>query len=481
MTDLCRLSAAELLDGYARRAFSPTEVTTSIFERIERFDGALHSFLAVDRDGAMNAARRAETAWLQAGEKPLLCGVPVNVKDTIDMAGFPTTYGSLAFKNNVQPDAEIVRRLRSAGAVILGKTNTPEFALSGVTANRLGPPTANPWDLRRSAGGSTGGGAAAVAAGFGPLCIGTDSAGSVRLPAAYQGIFALKPSFQRIPAVQPWRASPARSHNGPITRTVRDSALMMAALAGPHPSDPDSARHAPVDYLAFAAGNVRGARVAVSKDFGRGTALDPDQRHVFDRATDLLTQLGCVIVEDHPPAPTGSDELEPGMWAYSGDHYAAAESMIPNFWEKHGDDLTTYARPIYEAGRRALAWKYRAILRRDRAYGEAVRQWFSGYDFLLTPSNPQAPLLDAADAADSKRLFGFLGPFNHAYNPAASVPIGLSSDGMPLSVQVVGRLGDDCGVLRLAGLMEGLNPWALRWPSALEESQGRALETLHSV
>ena len=468
MSDLWELSAAELLDGYARRAFSPVEATANILERIAQKDGLLHSFLLVDADGAMAAARRAEAVWLQAGEKPSLCGVPVNVKDTIEMAGFPTTYGSLAFRSNVQPDAEIVRRLRAAGAVILGKTNTPEFALSGVTRNRLGPPVANPWDLRRTAGGSTGGGAAAVAAGFGPLCIGTDSAGSVRLPAAYNGIFALKPSFQRIPAVQAWRASPARSHNGPIARTVRDAALLMNALAGPHPGDPDSARHAPVDYLTFARGDVRGARVAVSADFGRGVALDADQTRILNDARGVLTQLGCVLIEDDLPVPSGNDELEPGVWAYSGDHYAAAEALIPNFWDAHAGDLTDYARPIYDAGRRALAWQYRGILRRDRAYGETVRRWFADYDFLLSPSNPEAPLLDDPGAADNKRLFGFQAPFNHAYNPAAAVPAGLSANGLPLSVQIVGRLGDDAGVLRLAGLMEAQNPWAGRRPHALD-------------
>ena len=277
MTAFWRLSAAELLAGYGRRAFSPVEVTREQLERIERMNGRLGAYLVVDHEGAMASARIAEAAWMQAGDKPLLCGVPAHVKDTIEMAGFPTTYGSLAFRENVQPDAEIVVRLRTAGAVILGKTNTPEFALSPRTENRLGPPAVNPWDLLRTCGGSTGGGAAAVAAGLGPLCIGSDSAGSVRLPAAYQGIFALKPSFQRIPAVQRWRASPGRSHNGPITRTVGDTALMMQALAGPHRDDPDSARYPAADYLSIVDGSVNGARVAVSHTFGRDVALEPDQ------------------------------------------------------------------------------------------------------------------------------------------------------------------------------------------------------------
>jgi aspartyl-tRNA(Asn)/glutamyl-tRNA(Gln) amidotransferase subunit A len=461
-----QLSAAELLAGYASRAFSPVEVTRELLDRIDARNPALRAYLAVDRDGALAAAHRAEATWAQPGEKPLLCGVPVHVKDTIEQAGMPTTYGSLAFRDNVQGDAEIVTRLRASGAVILGKTNTPEFALYPRTNNRLGPPAVNPWDLERTSGGSTGGGAAAVAAGLGPLCIGTDSGGSVRLPAAYTGVFALKPSFQRIPSVQRWRASPGRSHNGPITRTVRDAALLMQALAGAHPADADSARHPDADYADALTGDVRNLTVAIARDFGRGATLDADQARIFETAVDLLRDLGCRVVEATPPILEGKDELPTGAWAYCGDHYAAAEAMIPNFWDAHADDLTDYARPIYDAGRSALAWHYRGILRRDRAYAERMRQWFFDYDFLFTPCAPEAPPIAMLDPRDLRKgQFGTLSPFNHAYNPAASVPIGLSAAGLPLSVQVVGRLGDDVGTLRLCALLEAANPWADRWPA----------------
>ncbi|HEY8692191.1 MAG TPA: amidase, partial [Chloroflexota bacterium] len=214
--DLWRLSATELLSGYARRDYSPVEVAQDAFRRIERLNPQLRAYLALNHDDALAMAKSGEGRWLQPGEKPLLCGVPVSVKDTIEMAGLPTTYGSLAFRANLQPDSEIVRRLRQAGAVILGKTNTPEFALLGETRNRLGEAGANPWNVGRTCGGSSGGAAAAVAAGLGPLAIGTDSGGSVREPAAYCGLFGLKPTYQRIPAVQVWRASPNRSHNGPL-------------------------------------------------------------------------------------------------------------------------------------------------------------------------------------------------------------------------------------------------------------------------
>ena len=472
MPDLWRLSAAELLRGYARHEFSPVEVAQDALRRIERLNPRLRAYLAVDGDGALEAARAAEARWREGGVIPALCGVPVSVKDTIEMAGLPTTYGSLAFRDNTQPDSEIVRRLRHAGAVILGKTNTPEFALLGETRNRLGEPGANPWQLDHTCGGSSGGAAAAVAAGLGPLAIGTDSGGSVREPAAYCGLFGLKPTYQRIPAVQVWRASPNRSHNGPLARTVRDAALVLQALAGPDPRDPSSL-HVPEvpDWLAFAAGSLRGARVAVSHAFGHPPEIDPEVLTTLNQAARLLERLGCDVIHSDPPSLEAKDELEPGVWAYSGDHYAAAESMIPNFWDKHADELTDYIRPVYDAGRRALAWQYRRILRRNQAYLAAVQEWFRAFDFLLAPATPSpAPRLDRQrQRQPTQRELGHLVAFNIAQNPAAAIPFGFHSSGLPLAVQVVGRLGDDVGVLRVAAALEAERPWADQWPAAAQE------------
>ena len=235
-----RLSATELLDGYRRRAFSPVEVAREVFERIDRLDARLSAFLALNTDDAMRAARAAEAAWLGSGERGLLCGVPISLKDSIELAGHPTTYGSKAFVDNYQPDSEIARRIRRAGGVIIGKTNLPEFALHGAVDNRISPAGRNPWNPEHTCGGSSGGAGAQVAAGLGPLAIGTDSGGSVRMPAALNGVFGLKPTYQRIPAAQTWRAAPGRSHNGPMTRTVRDGALILQALAGRDPRDGES-------------------------------------------------------------------------------------------------------------------------------------------------------------------------------------------------------------------------------------------------
>jgi aspartyl-tRNA(Asn)/glutamyl-tRNA(Gln) amidotransferase subunit A len=467
VADLWRLSATDLLDGYARRDFSPIEVVEDLYRRIERLNPRLRAYLSLCPDEALAAAREAERLWGTPGEKPALCGVPVSVKDTIEMAGLPTTYGSLVFRDNLQPDAEMVSRLRRAGALIPGKTNTPEFALLGETRNRLGEPGANPWNPEHTCGGSSGGAAAAVAAGLGPLAVGTDSGGSIREPAAYCGLFGLKPTYQRIPAVQVWRASPNRSHNGPITRTVRDAALLMDVLAGPDPRDPASLNlPGGPRYVDFAAGGLHGSSVAVSHSFGCAPEPDGETLAALDEAARLLESLGCAIVRDDPPSLEARDELEPGVWAYSGDHYAAVEGMIPGFWDKHADDLTDYIRPVYDAGRRALAWQYRRILRRNAAYQAQVQEWFRPYDFLLSPvASKPAPRLDhGPDREPGTRELGYLVAFNIAQNPAASVPLGFSTGGLPLAVQVAGKLGDDLGVLRLAAAIEAARPWASHWP-----------------
>lgn len=460
-----RLSAAELLQAYARKELSPVEVLEDVLARIERLNPLLRSYLAVNAEDARRAAKEAERRWLSPGEKPLLCGVPVSVKDTIEMAGLPTTYGSLAFKANYQEDSEIVLRLRRAGAVITGKTNTPEFALLGAVRNRLGEPGVNPWNLAHTCGGSSGGAGSALAAGLGPLAIGTDSGGSVRVPGAYNGVFALKPTYQRIPAVQRWRAAPGRSHNGPMTRTVRDSALLMEALAGPHAGDPASELNPPSTYLDLARGNIRGARVAVSHAFGHPLPQDDEVLSMLEQAAGLLRRLGCTVVEADPPSLDADDELKPGVWAYSGDHYAGAEAMIPDFWQKHAGDLTDYIRPVYDAGRNALAWQYRRILRRNQAYAVQMKEWFRNFDFLLSPVAGPAPRVDVTPRRSrDEREFAFLVAFNTSYNPAAAVPFGFHSSGLPLAVQVVGRLGDDVGVLRMSAAIEAEQPWGDRWP-----------------
>jgi Asp-tRNA(Asn)/Glu-tRNA(Gln) amidotransferase A subunit family amidase len=469
-TEFWRLSAAQLLEGYARHDFSPVEVVRELFDRVDQLNPALSAFLVMNTDDALAAAQTAENVWMGPGEKPALCGVPVSIKDSIEVGGMPTTYGSLAFKDNRQPDGELVRRIRAAGGVITGKTNLPEFALHGAVDNLLSPVGRNPWNLDHTCGGSSGGAGNSVATGMGPIGIGTDSGGSIRMPAAANGVYGIKPTYQRIPAVQTWRAAPGRSHNGPLTRTVRDAALLMQAISGADPRDGES-NVPPVDFMSFADGDVRGLRVVVSYDFGRGFAMDAEALKFVREAAQLLAELGCEIIEADPPTLNEPEELEPGVWAYAGDHFAAAEAMIPGFLEKHIDDLGAHARPLYEKGPEAKAWQYRRIVRRNRGFGLQMQEWFRDYDFLLSPSiGPAAKLADIGPRDRSRALVSFTSPFNHTYNPAAAIPFGFHSTGLPLGVQIVGRLRDDVGVLRMSAAFEKANPWAHRWPAMAEDT-----------
>jgi Asp-tRNA(Asn)/Glu-tRNA(Gln) amidotransferase A subunit family amidase len=462
-TGFWRLSAGELVAGYSRREFSPVEVLAECLQRIERLNPLLRAYLALNLEDARSAAKAAERAWLAGGRQPLLCGVPVSVKDTIEMRGLPTTYGSLAFANNYQDDSEIVVRLRRAGAVIVGKTNTSEFALLPTAHNRLGEPGCNPWDTERTCGGSSGGAAAAVAAGLGHLAVGTDSGGSIRQPAAYNGIFGLKPTYQRIPTVQRWRAAPGRSHNGPLARTVRDGALLMQALSGFDARDPDSELRPSADFLTLPATISPGTRVAVCHGVQGSVGTPPGVRKLKEIGG-LLQGLGCEVHQEDLPGLSELDKLESGLWGYSGDHYAAAESLRPGFWDKHADDLTDYARPIYEAGTRALAWQYRGLLRRSQIYREQVAAWFNSFKFLLTPVDTPAPPHSQA-VGHTGPYSGLLPPFNIARNPAAVIPAGFDADGLPRAVQIVGRLGDDVGVMSLAAVIEAMMGQTDRWPA----------------
>jgi aspartyl-tRNA(Asn)/glutamyl-tRNA(Gln) amidotransferase subunit A len=463
-----QLSAVELLARFERRELSPVEVTRSVLARIERLDPHLHAYLAVDADGALAAAREAERRWREPGPHPALCGVPVSVKDTIEIAGMPTTYGSLAFRAHRAPDSLIGQRLRTAGAVILGKTNTSEFALSTYTENRLGPPAANPWDLRRTAGGSSGGAGAAVAAGLGPVGVGTDSAGSIRVPAAYNGVFGWKPTFGAIPSVQAWRASPTRSHNGLLTRTVADAALAFRALAGAAGGGNGGSGNGAVPGRP---GFLAGKRIGLLESSGGDQALDALRA--------VLQEAGArVVVADPPPPALPASDLADGTWAFCGDHYAAAEKLAPDFWSRHAEDLTDYAYPIYRAGRSLPAWRYRTVLDASDRYAAALTEWFTGYDFVVTAGCGAAPP-HTGGTADLGPRFPHLTMWNLPGNPAAALPMGLGEDGLPVAVQLVGARGDDAGVLAACAEIERARPWAARWPPLvhLDDDQSRGTGT----
>lgn len=460
--DLPYLSALELRNLYARRELSPVEVAERTLERIERLNPHLSAFVTVTSDHALDLARAAERAYADPATAPPLAGLPLSIKDNQPTKGIRTTRGSL-IASDVIPDEDniLVGRLRGAGATLLGKTNLPEDGWKGGSTNRIGPPTRNPWDRSRTSGGSSAGAAAAVAAGLGPLAQGGDGAGSIRIPAAFCGVFGLKPSFGLIP--NPVASAATTAHAGPLTRTVRDAALMLNVLAGADPRDRFSFSSG-IDYLAACDGGIAGLRIAWSPDLG-GAAIEPEVRTLTERAAARLAELGCHVEAIDWPIPDPWDILDP-IWCGSQAAYFA-----DNFAEVR-DLLDPGRLPIIERGFALSAAELSVANNRRAAYHEAVCAIMERYDLLITPQLPITafPVEDDAPATIAGRPVSYLGwtaytyPFNLTGQPAASVPCGFASDSLPIALQLVGRWHDDATVLRAAAAYEALAPWAQHRP-----------------
>ncbi len=472
--DFALLSAGQLLQLYRRREASPVEVTDAILARIDRLNPELHAYLYVDHEGARAQAQAAAEAWLQPGPKPLLLGVPVSVKDLVPTASMPTTFGSLAFADHrPERDAPVVARLRAAGAVLLGKTNTPELGLIGATRTRLGPEARNPWNLEHTPGGSSGGAAAAVAAGLGPLAVATDGGGSIRIPASYCGIYGIKPTFGRIPTHERTGA-PWSSTIGPVARTVYDAALFLAATAGPDDRDAICLDEPPPDFFAgLGRAPLRGTRVAYSVDLGVSLAVEPEVAAAVQDAAGVLADLGCSLIEDAPPV-----DLAPDATSMSpADEYAFDRELL----DQHADLLTDYALRTLQQGRDMPAWEYADAQRKREHYRRAVARWFRDYDFFLSPSTAHwaGPV-----GGDLREISGvrveprwpvwFTMLWNRTGNPAASIPWGAGAAGLPLAVQIAGRLGDERGVLALSAALEEARPWAANWPPPAQSANDAA-------
>ncbi|TYK51406.1 amidase [Actinomadura decatromicini] len=444
----------QLRERFRSREDTPLAAVERALDRMDAHDGTIHAFLAVDRDRALAEAETATKAWRAAGPRPALLGLPISVKDTIEVAGMPTTYGSAVFRHNRRPDSVIAERLRRHGAIIIGKTNTSEFALCTDVRNRLTGPGRNPLDTARSCGGSSGGAAASVAAGMSAAAVGTDSAGSIRIPAAYQGLVGFKPSFRRVPWVQDWNAAPTRSHPGPITRDARDAWELTKALGGADWRDPASAL-APLADEEFESALRRGTdglRVAFIADTSAPTSAGASAevsaseeaalaRDLTDFLRDVFGALDRLRWDRLVPPPTTAR-----VWPYAAEHVAAALRLSPDFFDAV-EELTDYARPIYEAGRTQSAAEYLRATGEERERGLALRHALAAYDYAFSVVAPEPPRVTETY---SPLQFPRLALLNLAGLPAVSVPFGAYRSGMPRAMQIFGRFGDDAGVLAMA-------------------------------
>ncbi len=465
--DLCWMPAAEMAAAIRKKKLSPVEVMRAVLARIERVNPALNAFVTLTADQAMKDARAAERALAKKSVTlGPLHGVPFSTKDLVITKGIRTTFGTRLYADNVPTeDAPMVERLRAAGAIQLGKTNTPAFGWIGATHNLLFGITRNPWNLDRTPGGSSGGASAAVAAGLGPLAIGTDGGGSIRIPASCAGIFGLKPTFGLIP-VYPFSAAWSLSHIGPMTRTVTDAALMMNAAAGLDERDAFSAPAPRVDYVKALRKGIKGLRAAWSSNLGFGRIVDPEVRASCEKAARRFRELGCRVEEVDLGWPSPKDAWEA---IFCG---GIAARLAPSLGERRADIDAGLAAIIDEA----LTWGPTRYVQAwfDRlAWNEHPRRLFEKYDLLLTPTIACAPFkvgLDnpteiAGTPVEPYDWIPFTFPFNMTGHPGASVPCGVTGDKLPVGLQIVGRRFEDAAVLRAAAAFEQLQPWAHAKPS----------------
>lgn len=470
MSDLARLSAIELLDGYRRKAFSPVDATDAAIAALERIQPALNVLVTDMFAAAREAARRSAAAWARGEPPGPLCGVPVTIKDLVYVAGVRGCAGAPILKDFVPPvDAAVVERLKAAGAVLTGKTTTCEFGYKLTADSPLSGITRNPWNPGRTSGGSSGGAAAALAAGAGPLAVGTDAVGSIRVPASFCGVFGLKPTFGLVPR-SPGFAPPSwgsLAHTGPMGRTVADVALMLGVMAGHDARDPASLPLAPRSYTA-AAGRLEGLRIAFSPDWG-WAPVEPQVRDAAKSAADRLADLGAAIDVRHPGFP--ADVLETTLKPIGYTEQATAAGMTRE------DAKLELSEPEFRAvvgqGRRYSGIDYMSAMHRRAAVREAFRKLFEDVDILVTPTVAVTAFaagtlgVDAIDGRAVDRHLGwspFSWPINLAGLPAASVPCGFDREGLPIGLQIVGPWLAEGTILRVAAAYEAVHPWADHWP-----------------
>lgn len=464
--EICYTSATELAQQLRAKTLSPVELLEIMLERIAEINPKLNAYVTLTPELAMEQAKAAE-ALIMSGNIPdtaKLLGLPVSVKDLVYTKGVRTTRGSLLYADYVpNEDAPSVERIKAAGGVILGKTNTPEFGWTGSTNNRVFGPTRNPWNLERTPGGSSGGASAAVAAGMGPLAIGTDGGGSIRIPSSYAGIFGIKPSVGRVP-VYPASALGDLSHVGPMTRTVADAALFLSVLAGPDERDRNSLPAEKFDYLAAVEqgrrDGLQGLRIAWSRDFGY-IPVEPEVAAATEKAAQRFSELGAEVEEANPGF------VSPAR-AFNNLFYGGLIASLADIMPEKGDLLDPNLRAIVEHGMKLSGVEYGQALLQRQALWDEVRRFFDKYDLLLSPTMPQVafdlnltnPTTIAGKSTEGLGWTPFTFPFNMTGQPAATVPCGFSSDGLPIGLQIVGKRWDDKGVLRAAAAFEALQDWA---------------------
>jgi aspartyl-tRNA(Asn)/glutamyl-tRNA(Gln) amidotransferase subunit A len=463
--ELCYTPATKLAALIRAKKLSPVELTRTVLERIERLNPRLNAFCTVTADAAMKGARAAEQAVMKKRKLGPIHGLPFSVKDLSFTAGVKTMGGSHIFADRVpEHDAPFVRRLKEAGGILIGKTTTPEFGWKALSGCPLTGDTRNPWNLGFNTGGSSAGAGAAAAAGLGPLHQGSDGAGSIRVPSSFCGVFGHKPSYGRVPQ-WPVSNNDYTTHNGPMTWTVGDSALMMSIMAGPDDWDHTCLDAAPADYVGKLNRGIKGLRVAWSPNLD-GLRVDPEVAELVKRAVGAFKETGAKV-EEVTPGFADTHDMIRTMWCA---HYAGAWGPYLPKWREKMDPAFV---ACIEDGMKVSVVDYIDARGKKLIHWDSVRPLFEKYDLLLTPSVsvPALPLGRINPEGWPQHPWDWLGwasfsyPFNFTGQPACSIPAGHTKAGLPVGLQIVGRRFADLTVLQAAAAFEKARPWQKKRPA----------------
>ena len=462
-TDLAFAPAWKVREMVASKEVSPREVVDLFLDRIESLDPKLNSYLTVTADLAREQAAEAEAAVSRGEELGALHGVPISIKDLEFSKGIRSTMGCYVFRDHVpDEDSVVMERVKNAGAIILGKTNTPEFGQSGTTENLLGDACRNPWNTERTSGGSSGGAGSALIAGLCSLATGSDGGGSIRIPASFCGVYGIKPTQLRVPRYGSVGRGPATanlfSQSGPMSRTVRDSALLLQVISGHDARDPMSLKIAPPDFMSGLNEGVKGLRIGWTADYGYAP-VDPEVLRITEASARNFEAMGALVEE----VDVGLQNPFRAFWTMFS---TAAYSSYGHLLNHQSADLTKYGRYSLEQGRAATGAAVAQALHVVNLVKLRFEELLEEYDLLMSPTMPTVafPVGEPPKEVDGKGLPPHLGyipftfPINMSGQTAASIPCGFS-EGMPVGLHVIGKAGDEATVLRASAAYEEAHPW----------------------
>lgn len=455
--DLASCSAVDLLQLYRTKQASPVEATHAVLARIRKLNPVLNAFCLIDEEAALSMAGAAEARWMKGAPCGLVDGVPTSIKDLVVTQGWPTLRGSKTVdpKGPWKDDAPVVARLREHGAVLLGKTCTPEFGWKGVTDSPLTGITRNPWNTAKTPGGSSGGAAAAVTSGMGPLAIGTDGGGSIRIPCSFTGLFGIKASYGRIPA---WPLSPfgTIAHVGPLSRTVADAALMLNVLALPDHRDWTALPYDVRDYRVGLDDGVRGLRIGYSANLGYAN-VHPEVAEAVANAVKTFEVMGARVEAVDPGFANPRD-------CFDRHWFAGAAYLASGLSAEQNALLDPGLRDIIAAGQAISRHEFFDATIQRGALALTMQRFHERFDLLVTPTLAVPAFNVGQEAPEIKPgvrwmdWTPFTYPFNLTQQPAASIPCGFTADGLPIGMQIVGARYADAMVLRAARAFESAHP-----------------------